>query len=272
MLMDRIKQVCQQLLKRFENNDLPALVAAELIKRRPDDRRPSDCWSLGNRIIMLIHGTDDARGFRQWEQVGRHVKKGAKAFYIFAPVKKKIVKKETDPETGEEKTVETYITRGFKEIPVFRYEDTEGKPLPERDYRPRELPPLFELAQRLCEVDYRPGQIPGLNGMTDGQKITLFTHDPGTFFHELAHVVDGKLNGGLKPGQHLDQEAVAEFSAAVLCEMYGFKHRAAYTWKYVRHYAGDPDKALKVIMSLLGRVEAVVNFLLDGQKNLLQVA
>jgi hypothetical protein len=40
--------------------------------------------------LTALAGTHDARGYRQWQQSDRHVKKGAKAFTIFAPCTKKI--------------------------------------------------------------------------------------------------------------------------------------------------------------------------------------
>ena len=47
--------------------------------------KPCDRWSFTNKILMLIQGTADARGYRQWQEAGRHVKKGAHAIHILAP-------------------------------------------------------------------------------------------------------------------------------------------------------------------------------------------
>jgi antirestriction protein ArdC len=77
---------------------------------------------------MYLNETDDARGFRQWLQVGRHVKKGSKAFYIIGPVTKKITEKKS-LDSGEKVREEKQIIAGFKAIPVFRIEDTEGEPI-----------------------------------------------------------------------------------------------------------------------------------------------
>lgn len=62
--------------------------------------RPSDGWSFLNRLTMLMSSTKDARGFNQWKKCSRHVKKGAKAIYILAPITFKA--KRTNAETGEE--------------------------------------------------------------------------------------------------------------------------------------------------------------------------
>ncbi len=65
---------------------------------------------------MFIHKTEDARGFRQWIEVKRHVKKGSKSFQILVPC----FKKEKD-NTKEEVPRLTGFTTGN----VFRVEDTQ---------------------------------------------------------------------------------------------------------------------------------------------------
>lgn len=119
-----------------------------MIRPKPGHKKPSDSWSLGNKILMFLNGTDDARGFKQWQNVGRSVKKGAKAFYILAPAKRKITRKVTDEDTGEEKEEERAIITGFRDVPVFRCEDTEGDPIPKPEYDPLTPPPLHEIAQK----------------------------------------------------------------------------------------------------------------------------
>jgi len=271
-LTDKAREALNRLLEMFRTGDLPAAVVRTVIRAKTGYERPSDRWSLGNRLLMYLAGTEDARGYRQWEEVGRHVKKGAKAFYILAPVtrKKTVKEREVDPNTGEEREVErerTVIT-GFRCVPVFRYEDTEGKPLPEADYNPPEPPPLFDVARRFVgDVKYRPF-VGGYYGYFDPSRkeIVLNTHDAHTFFHELAHAVHHQVKpGGLKPGQHADQEIVAEVAAAALCEMYGFTGYIWHGWEYIRHYAGQDDrKALKAVMGVLADVEKVLDVILGA--------
>ena len=248
----------------FETGELPAAVARTVI--RSNGNRPSDRWSLANRLIMLAHGTFDARGFRQWQEVGRRVKKGARAFYILAPITKKVVRRVADEETGEEQEEERVVVVGFRGIPVFRYEDTEGDPLPDESYEPPEPPPLFEVARRLgVAVEYRPG-IPGVLGFygKDSDRIVLGSHDPDVFFHELAHAAHHRVKpGGLKGGQNASQEIVAEVVAAALCELYGYPGYLRHAWEYVKAYAGmEPGRALRAVVKLLSEVEAVLKLIL----------
>ena len=254
-------------MNMFESGNLPAAVARTVICGQA---KPCDKWSLGNRLLMMISGTDDARGFNQWQEVGRRVKKGAKAIYILAPVvKKKVTRRiETDPETGEEREVEQVrtVTVGFRDIPVFRVEDTEGEPLP--DYAPPEPPPLFDVAKRFVEnVKYRPF-VGGYYGYfrPATKEIVLNTHDARTFFHELAHAVHHQVKpSGIKGGQYAEQEIVAETVACALCEMYGYSGYVWHGWEYIRRYAAlDGQQALKAVMGVLADVEKVLDVILGA--------
>jgi antirestriction protein ArdC len=260
---EKSKQALEKLLEMFRTGTAPEMVARTVIRRtQADGSTPSDNWSLGNHILMLLADTEDARGFKQWQEVGRTVKKGSKAFYILAPCTRKF--KEKDKETGEEK--DRVIITGFKGIPVFKYEDTEGADLPARqhiDYSPETLPPLYEVARTWgINVKYLPMR-GNYYGRTNGTtSIELNTHEAKTFYHELSHCAHAKIRGGLKGGQHADQEIVAEFSAAVLAEMYGGAAHGN-TWNYIKGYSGhDINKALKNILRLINEIEQVISLIL----------
>jgi antirestriction protein ArdC len=258
--IERAKAALDQLFQMFESGNMPAMIKRTLIKAKPDFEHPSDKWSLGNRLLMLLAGSEDARGFKQWQDAGRHVRKGAKAIWILAPSSKKVIQRETDPETGEEHDVERRIITGFREVAVFRYEDTDGKPLPEAtEYASPEPPPLSEVAKvfNVESISYNPindGSY-GFYSWRGGKRIVLHTYDVKTWFHELGHAVHHSFReykGGQVPGQ----EIVADVFAATLCQMYGFDGYQGHTWDYVKSYAGnDTQKALKAIFRVLSDVE-----------------
>ncbi len=135
MINEKVKQALETIVQRFKEGDIPEAIAFSVF---PMPNIPASRWSLLNRILMFLAGTNDARGFRQWQEVGRYVKKGSKAITILAP---RFIKKDTEDEE-EAKT----ILVGFLAVPVFRVEDTEGEPL---DYQKITLPelPLMELAK-----------------------------------------------------------------------------------------------------------------------------
>ena len=132
---DKVKAIIQTILDRFESGDIPEAVAYSMF---PVADVPSGKWSLLNRTLMFLAGTSDARGFRQWQEVDRHVKKGAKSFSILVPFFKRV----EDESKGES----SYLLTGFGCRAVFRLEDTEGEPL---DYEKVALPalPLMERAE-----------------------------------------------------------------------------------------------------------------------------
>ncbi|MCE2498900.1 MAG: hypothetical protein J4F28_07965 [Nitrosopumilaceae archaeon] len=73
----------EQFVGRMASGDLPAAIAKSCI--HVDEDMPSSKWNRCNRILMMLSGTSDARGYRQWGEVGRHVRKGSRAVYILAP-------------------------------------------------------------------------------------------------------------------------------------------------------------------------------------------
>ena len=94
-----INNAINNILKIFKSGNFPQTVAMSIIHKHSGDNIPSDSWSHANRLLMAAQDTSDARGFRQWQQVNRQVKKGAKAIHIFSPIMKNLT--ETN-KTGEE--------------------------------------------------------------------------------------------------------------------------------------------------------------------------
>jgi len=96
-----------------------------------------------------------------------------------------------------------------------------------------------------------------------GQRIRLGSHSPAVFFHELTHAIHARIDGGLKGGQHTDQETVAEFCTAVLMNFYGYKDHTGNAWQYISRYS---DKPLEAIGKAMGTVEQVLTVLFENEK------
>ncbi|WP_436664477.1 hypothetical protein ACOALA_20765 (plasmid) [Alicyclobacillus acidoterrestris] len=262
----KIDDAVQKLLGMWESGEMPEMIKHTTIARQKGER-PCDSWSLANQILMLLSRTEDARGFRQWQEVGRRVKKGAQAIYISGPLK--YTREVIDEETGE-KVKRTFI-RGFKDIPVFRIEDTEGAPIEDSqpNYAPKEMPPLMDVAEAWgIPVKYAAG-----DGRSYGayqstsdrsfEQIVLRTHDAVTFFHELSHAAHNRIRP-LKDGQDPFQEIVAETCAAVLCLLYGYEGYVAQARHYVAHYAkAKPEEATRAVMAALSDIEKVLDMILS---------
>ena len=74
---------------------------------------------------MLLAGTNDARGFRQWQEVGISVSRGEQGV-PHTRTRQEEDKEKASDEHGEPGEEFSDILVGFKSIPVFRFEDTEG--------------------------------------------------------------------------------------------------------------------------------------------------
>ena len=258
----KITAIANRILAEYQSDQLPASLAKTvIIAKQPI---PSAKWSVSNRWIMLLSSTEDARGYRQWQEVGRYVKKGAKAIYILAPITKMVTRKVVDEETGEEHEETFSVLVGFTGVPVFRYEDTEGKPLP--TYDPPVRPPLFELAESWgISVRYAPAQAGYYGCFYPGrQEIELCTHDEDTFWHELTHAAHCRMAGGLKGGQDPFQERVAGLGAAILAELYGRRLYVRRNVEYALGYSeGDSlTKKLQVVLRTAEEAVKVVEYIL----------
>ena len=250
-----VRTTISKLLDLFQRQDFPEILAHTIIRRHPDDAIPSQRWSLANRLLMILNGTSDARGYKQWLDVGRHVRKGESAIRIIAPITRRSVKV---PETEED--VRSIVV-GFVPIAVFPVEATDGQPLPLFDYQPKETPPLWCVAERLgIQVHYRPFGGSYFGCYRPGKdEIELASQDIFVYFHELAHAVHHRIEP-LRPGILARAEAVAEITACTLCHIQGVFGYENSAYRYVALYSQGkrPDDVLQFISGTLSEVEKVV--------------
>ena len=258
-LNENAKASLAALVEAFRTGEIGKVVERTVI---PMADVPCAKWSLCNRVVVSLSGTDDARGYRQWKEVGRHVKKGSNALYILVPWYAK-KQKEDDEEEGED----ARVLRGFMGAPVFRYEDTDGAPIERPDTKPPELPPLFEVAECFgVSVKYQGHLGRAYGTFRPGEsQITLESHDEAVFWHELAHAAHLRVNGTLKDGQDAKQEAVAELSATVIAGLYG-SDWSGNCWQYIsQQVRPSMGGALNLCLSVLSEVEQVLNEILGTE-------
>ena len=273
------KEVIDDIMKVFEKGNLPDALAPIFINR--NDSKPSDKWSWCNKMVMFWVGmTTDARTMKQWNKVGRKVSKGSKAFQILGPCIKKIEK-----ETEDGKKEFFNLLYGFKGIPVFPIEKTEITDkdawekhcqIDEKEKNRLENLPLREVIENWgLELDSYNGKNSGALGYyVHDKRIMLGVENMSTFFHELVHASDDRLNNLKKGhGQDPSNEIVAEMGGAILAKILGFDLESDIggCYKYCLTYSeNDKNKLIKNIFKLLDRICNAVNNILEESDKILQ--
>jgi len=258
------ESVADRIIDAFRQPaQLPKALAPIFIHR--DDDVPCRKWSWHNQLIAALSGTVDARGFRQWNQAGRKVKKGSHAIWILAPCIRKVLDAEGEKERS--------IVYGFRSVPVFAVEDTEGDPLPEREDGfanwVRDLP-LLEVAEAwgITVNTYTGGGHNPLGyyrySSSGSQAIMLGVENLATWSHELVHAADHRLTN-LK-GEKWHKEIVAELGGAILLQCLGKPHEADLggAFGYIQSYAEEANKdTVHACILVLDRVCNCVKLILD---------
>lgn len=255
----------ENLITMFKEQSFPEKVAFTIIKKKGNVQdKPCDHWSIGNLMIMAYIGhTEDARTFKQWQAVNRYVKRGSKAFNIFAPLVRKV------NNGADNDSEDDYIVLGFKALPVFRIEDTEGEAVPRADYTPPEMPPFYDVAEKLgLTVNWQAYNGRAYGCFNPGTKtITLGSEDAFIYFHELAHAVNATFTDLRKDLNRA--EIVADFTAAVLCELQGISGYQYQTYEYIKCYCREKNDnaVIKAVMGILNEAAKIVDIIIDTANN-----
>ena len=155
-------------------------------------------YSFNNQLLVLLQRPQAERvaGFHTWKSLGRNVKKGAKGIAILAPCVRKLTAEEAEKRRAAER-VSAMKLCGFRVTHVFDIADTEGKDIPELEYRAEAggetlLPRLESAAAAMgIALEYR-SETGSANGWSEGGKVVVnaplsTTAKCGTLAHELAH-------------------------------------------------------------------------------------
>lgn len=248
---NKAKKILDNLVNTILDGDAVKYIHANLEMFTEGEEIPCQKWSYLNRVLVTLNGTSDARGIRQWNEKGRSIKKGASAFYIFVPMFR--TEKDNATETDAK------VLSGFRLMPVFRMEDTEGKEL-EYIRRMKKLDvdklPLSEIAKKL-DLTIQKGISNNAAGSFNPVKkvITMLANNPQVFLHELSHAIDYTL-GNYEKTDYAFGEVVAELSSAFLGSLYGINVDLNNTKAYIQGWSGKEHVAFKVL-SAMQRVEEI---------------
>ncbi len=155
---ERMSTLMQQLEAGVE-----AIQTSEDFKRYLRTAAAFHTYSPNNVLLILAQKPEATRvaGYKTWQALGRQVKKGERAIYIFAPRPYRVT---TEDEQGEEQTREGLT---FRSVPVFDISQTEGDPIPTL-----EAPTLTG--------DEGAHTYHALVAFAAGEGLTVTTHDPKT--------------------------------------------------------------------------------------------
>ncbi len=266
----KAESAAESIVSAFQSGQIPKALTPVFINRR--DAVPCRAWSWSNQLLAALAGTADARAYRQWQAVGRQVKKGPKSFPILCPCVGK--RTENDSETGEEQ--ERSYVYGFTSAPVFRLEDTEGDSLRPPDPEVMawlESLPVIDVAREWgLSVDAfngRPGA--ALGRYRHGQAIAVGVENLSTWAHELCHAADDRLGNLQERGQHWRSETTAELGGAILLEILGYDVESdrGGCWEYVKAYATDAGiEPVTACQRMLKRTCDAVALIIDTAEEL----
>lgn len=203
-----------------------------------------NCLLLKFQQMQRKQGASGFFSFKAWQEKGRHVKKGEKAYQVFAPcwINSKQMKTVTNPDTGEEE--ETNIPKWYgiyTLVPVFSYEQTEGEPLEfsnpwtlkgnGKTYRdlfnrlasvsavPVTVDPNWK-SEAGCKGVYSQNRLTGEEGITlnsaadDAEKLAVL-------IHEITHSICDKIGNAHSSDSDQIKEIRADSTAFVVCNALG---------------------------------------------------
>lgn len=270
-LYGHAESCANRIIEAFRSGRVPQALSKVFIKR--NDNTPCRAWSWSNQLLTALAGFDDARGFRQWLDVGRAVRKGEKAFFILAPIAKPVKEKTDD---GQER--QRVAILGFRSVPVFGLEQTDvadesvwskHAELDRKAERFIDELPLIGVARAwgLTVKSYsgRNGGAAGWFSRSRGA-IAIGVENLSTWAHELIHAADDRLGTLKERGQHWLSETVAELGGAVLLYAAGYEREADIggAWDYISHYAKENDvEPIKACTTALERVCKAVALILE---------
>jgi antirestriction protein ArdC len=220
-------------------------------------------YSVGNAILIQLQRGDATRvaGFRAWQRLGRHIKKGEHGIAIMAPVVyRRKVHQDGDRDVDDE------MVATFKTAYVFDISQTEGKPLPECARAKGDPGVCLERLERFVSdrgIKLERGDLRIAEGVSIGGTILLKAslapaEEFSVLVHELAHELLHQ-DPGNRPKDKTVREAEAEAVAYVVCQGIELDVNTASS-DYIQLYDGDK----KTLITSLERIQRTAAEILEA--------
>jgi len=231
-------------------------------------------YSLGNAILIGFQRPDATRvaGFRTWQRLGRHVRKGEHGIAIMAPVvwRRQVISGEGEDE--QEPNEETALA--FKTAYVFDISQTDGKPLPEfarvtgdpaiymkrlRDYvTSKGIVTEYSNQIGLAEGVSSGGLIRLKKGLSCAEEFSVLAHE---LAHQILHMSKDDISKDKKV-----RETEAEAVAFVVCHAIGLDVNTASS-DYIQLYNGDKETLLQSLERIKRTASDILSEIMKEQND-----
>ncbi|MBR3539539.1 MAG: hypothetical protein IKN79_10780 [Eubacterium sp.] len=211
-----------------------------------------NCVLIASQMLERGYAEYSGRiaGYRSWEKdFGRHVKRGEKGLFIFAPIKGKTeveTSGQRDEDGDSKKEMKEYMS--FRKVVVFAEEQTEGEPLPEPIRRLDFEVDGYELVmEALIQISVCPVFIEtfaednGINGYFNPMKNEIHiragmsqAQTVKTLIHEEIHSI--LHSAALSDKTRNEKEIEAESGAFIVADYLGID-TSDYSFGYVASWA-----------------------------------
>lgn len=230
-------------------------------------------YSFHNLLMILKQhpGASDVRPLSEWNELGRHVRKGEKAIRIWAPRFQRAAAEDGDGGAGDGETQDEAHRelRGFILVSVFDVAQTEGDPLPAppppellRGDAPARLWDQISTQVQARGYQIERGDCGGANGYVKfADRIVRVRDDvePAqavkTLVHELAHIrCDHEARTDApRPLREVEAESVACIVTAV-----AGLDTLPYSVPYVAGWACDRETVCASAKRVLAEADAIL--------------
>lgn len=219
-------------------------------------------YSPNNCVLIWTQRPEASQvaGYRRWQELGRHVRKGEKGIAILAPCKYK-----SENDQGEDERV----IKGFRTAYVFDISQTEGEELAAL--------PISRLSgdgpavmHALTEVCPWPWVLRYLRHLSraDQERADRFRqlshHDPRGS-RASANSQDNGSRANAHPANHIGCRSVAELEAEstafVVCDSLGIDS-SAYSFAYAASWSTDNDNGIERIKAHADRIQKTASTIL----------
>lgn len=208
-------------------------------------------YSLFNQLLICSQCPEATRvaGFVAWQKLGRKVRKGEKAIWILAPLKR--VVRTQDEESGEERS-HTYLA-GFTAEAVFDVSQTVGPRLPSYEISPRgeeagEKEPLllsFAASLGISVLTLDTGSAEGYFNPVKKEIALSDRLSPSARVHTLVHELVHALGVGYQEHGRAKAELITETAAAIVCAELGLDSVEESSFYLSAWANGEADEVVK---------------------------